>query len=96
MGEHMFPGNSTLWNRIVAKAWTDDAFKKRLLADPVEVMREEGLELNREIRVSVVENTPGHIWLVLPRQPEAEPSVIEDGLRVASQGLGFIRALRAM
>jgi hypothetical protein len=30
------------WGQIVARAWQDEAFKRRLLADPAAVLREQG------------------------------------------------------
>jgi nitrile hydratase len=42
---------------IVARAWTDAAFKQRLLADGSEAIREFGLDMGG-VRLIVVENTP--------------------------------------
>ena len=92
----LFQFHPVLWNRIVAKAWADELFKKRLLADPAAVMREEGLTVCEGMQVSVVENTPRKAWLVLPRQPESEPAVTEDAGRVAGQAGGFFQAVRGM
>jgi hypothetical protein len=33
---------SKQWSQVVAKAWTDAQFKKRLLADPVAALRARG------------------------------------------------------
>jgi hypothetical protein len=96
MGDDMFEKRPAVWNRIVAKAWADEAFKKKLLADPAAVMREEGMDVREGIRISVVENSARHAWLVLPRQPETESAVAEDSGRVADLGLGFFHAVRAM
>ncbi len=43
--------------RIVARAWTDPAFKKRLLANGTEAIKEFGLDMGATI-LDVVENTP--------------------------------------
>ncbi|HLJ65015.1 MAG TPA: nitrile hydratase subunit alpha [Stellaceae bacterium] len=43
--------------RLVARAWTDPAFKARLLADGSAAARELGLEIGA-LRLIVVENTP--------------------------------------
>jgi hypothetical protein len=96
MDNAIFPHHPALWKRIVAKAWADELYKKRLLADPVAVMREEGAPVCEGMQVSVVENTASQAWLVLPRQPETEPAVTEDAGRVAGQGGGFFQAVRAM
>ena len=64
------------WSRIVARAWADDEFKSRLLADPVAVLREQGLETRGEIRIRIgVDETaafPGTgdtLHLILPPPP---------------------------
>jgi nitrile hydratase len=43
---------------VVAKAWTDPAFKKRLLADGTEAIRSLGHESRTGDHLNVVENTP--------------------------------------
>lgn len=44
--------------RLVAKAWTDPDFKRRLLAEPKAVIQEWGIDLDKSPELSVVENTP--------------------------------------
>lgn len=44
--------------RIVARAWTDAAFKARILADGMEACREYGISFV-DGRLTVIENTPG-------------------------------------
>jgi len=45
--------------RLIARAWTDPAFKARLLDDPAGVLAEEGYALAHSPTVRVVENTAG-------------------------------------
>lgn len=45
--------------RVVARAWTDPAFKQRLLADGAAACRELGIEGLRGEHLVVVENRPG-------------------------------------
>ena len=45
-------------SRVIARAWTDPAFKKRLLADGKAACAEMGVDLEAE-RLIAVENTPG-------------------------------------
>jgi hypothetical protein len=42
-----------LWSQIVARAWCDQGFMKRLLSNPRDVLSEHGLEVpeGREVRV---------------------------------------------
>ncbi|HVA33693.1 MAG TPA: NHLP leader peptide family RiPP precursor [Candidatus Baltobacteraceae bacterium] len=64
----------TLKNRIIAKAWADEDFKRRLLANPVETLRAEGAAIPDGTSVNVVENTESSVTLVLPRRPQGELS----------------------
>lgn len=62
------------YGRLVAKAWSDPAFKLRLMADPRAVLKEEGIEVPAGADVRVVENTDQVVYLTLPRQPTDELS----------------------
>ena len=61
--------------RIISKAWKDEAFRKRLLADPKAVMAEELASLHEKanlpdnVKVTVMEETADQIYLVLPMNP---------------------------
>jgi hypothetical protein len=55
--------------QIIAKAWSDDAFKKRLIADTATVLREEGIEIPKGVTVRAVENTDKLCHIVIPRKP---------------------------
>lgn len=72
------PGNTRTWARIVAKAWADEAYKKRLLADPAKVAAEEGLIVPEGVALKLVEAAHRQAWLVLPPKPrEEQPSELE-------------------
>lgn len=44
---------------LIARAWTDPAFKERLMGDAMNVLREEmGIDMEHQPEVMVVENTP--------------------------------------
>jgi hypothetical protein len=60
---------SKQWSQIVARAWADEAFKRRLLADPAAVLKEHGVELPTGIQVKVVVNTDRVVYLTLPLRP---------------------------
>ena len=57
------------WGQIVAKTWQDDAFKKRLLANPSAVLKDEGLAVAPGVQIRVVENTDKVQHLTLPARP---------------------------
>jgi hypothetical protein len=46
-----------LWSQIVARAWCDEGFMKRLLSDPRDVLSEHGLEVPEGTQVKVKEGT---------------------------------------
>ena len=46
-----------LWSQIVARAWCDEGFMKRLLSNPRDVLSEHGLEVPEGTEVRVVEGT---------------------------------------
>lgn len=60
---------------IIAKAWKDPAFRKRLLADPKKVMQEEltavypNAKLPNDLKIKVVEETDKELTIVLPVNP---------------------------
>ena len=51
--------------KVVAKAWTDPAFKKRLLDDARAAVYELGYTLTHDAELAVVENTPEVHYLVV-------------------------------
>ena len=61
-----------LWGRLTARAWTDDAFRQRLLAEPAAVLAEHGVQAPAGVSILVVENTANQINLVLPARPSRE------------------------
>jgi len=57
-------------NKVIGRAWADDAFKARLLADPAATLAAEGLTPPAGLTVKVVENTDTVFNLVLPPKPQ--------------------------
>ncbi len=76
------------WSRIVAKAWADEDFKKRLLADPVTVLNENGVAVLPGLKVFVSENTDDEIHLTLPPRPDESELSEEDLASVAGGAKG--------
>lgn len=58
-----------LWAKVVAKAWADEAYKKKLISDPVAVLKAEGIETPQGAQLKVVEDTATLRHLVLPAMP---------------------------
>jgi hypothetical protein len=55
--------------RITAKAWHDEAFKKRLISDPASVLKEHGIDVAPGRKINVVENSDKEFTLVLKQRP---------------------------
>ena len=63
------------WAKVIAKAWSDPAFKKKLLQNPAAVLAAEGIALPKGLHVEIHENTNKVIHLNLPHKPEGELSI---------------------
>lgn len=61
-----------LWGQIVAKAWSDQEFKQRLLADPGLVFAEYGFEVPEGVEVMLHEETPNLTHFILPARPDGD------------------------
>jgi hypothetical protein len=67
------------WGQIVGRAWADDDFKRRLLADPASALQEHGLTPPAGVCVEVLDGPDQEaddaddvMRLVLPARPSAE------------------------
>ena len=69
-----------LWSQIVARAWCDEGFMKRLLSDPRDVLAEHGMDVPEGMDVKVVEGAEAAVvddpnavrYLTLPASPPEE------------------------
>jgi len=78
------PRQRRLWGQIVARAWVDDCFRQRLLAEPEAVLREAGIDVPGSIPVRVVEDGvvgDDGVCLQLPPRPSGD-DLTEDDLSV--------------
>lgn len=72
------------WTKIIAKAWADDEYKVRLLADSASVLAQEGIILPEGATVKVVEAVENETVFVLPAKPEGEaPEDVEERIAAA-------------
>ena len=62
---------SQLHAKIISRAWSDPAFKKKLLSDPHAALAEEGLKVPAGTTVKIHENTDSTHNIVLPAKPAA-------------------------
>ncbi len=61
------------WAEIVAKAWTDESFKRRLFSDPSKVLKEFGIDLHGK-QFKMHENSKDTFHCVFPSKPEGHLS----------------------
>lgn len=62
------------FQKVVAKTWSDPAFKVRLTADPKSVLAEHGVSMPEGVEVKVVENSDRVVHLILPAKPTGDLS----------------------
>ena len=74
------------WPKIVAKAWSDPSFKKRLISNPKEVCKEYGIECRQGVDLKVNDRTDTVYYLNLPEKPEGE--LTESELKGIAAGAG--------
>jgi hypothetical protein len=63
------------YGKLVAKAWSDDDFKAKLLLDPMKVFSENEIAIPEGVEVRMVENTDNITYLILPQEPSNELSL---------------------
>ncbi len=74
--------------KIIAKAWKDPAFKKKLLSNPGDALKEMGVNIPANANVKVVENTPNSYTFVLPASPANIKSLSEAELETVAAAAG--------
>ena len=70
MAEESWQERAKGYGQVVARAWRDGAFKRRLLGDPHAALGEHGIAVPEGHEVRVVEDTAQVTHLVLPRRPD--------------------------
>ena len=65
---------SKKYAEVIAKAWSDEGFKKKLLENPNETLKEFGVPMPEGITFHIHENGSGTCHLILPKKPEGELS----------------------
>ena len=83
------PNTAAEWQKgyakMVARAWSDAAYKDRLVRDPRSVLAEAGLEVPSSLEIAVVEDSSDKRHLVLPAKP-AEGEIHEEALAGVAAG----------
>ncbi len=63
-------GNNPQMSQIIAKSWSDAAFRARLLADPMKTLTDEGVSIPAGLEIRACENTDNVFNLVIPARPQ--------------------------
>ncbi|MFI5334953.1 MAG: NHLP leader peptide family RiPP precursor [Chlamydiales bacterium] len=72
------------WAEVVARAWKDDLFKRKLLTRTNEALKEYGLAVPAGVNLKILEETSTSTYLVLPNKPQEELSETEMKKMVAA------------
>ena len=55
--------------KLIAKAWSDESFKERLLTNSRAVLEAEGISVPPGVDVKVLEQTDAQVFIVIPKMP---------------------------
>ncbi len=69
MSREQYEERAKVYSRIVAKAWEDETFKQRLLADPKATLQAEGLSFPEGAEVHAVETNDQLFYIPIPPKP---------------------------
>lgn len=84
-----FYKNHEIEDQIIARAWKDPEYKKRLMKNPRKVMEEAGYTLPKDLEVKVIEDKPNTYTFCLASSPIHEKELQEESLKqVAGSGTG--------
>lgn len=74
--------------KVIARAWTDEEFHRKLLADPRPALAEMGLEIPRDDKTRIIfhQNTDEERHYVIPAKPDTRTLSHEEIIRVALLG----------
>lgn len=71
--------------KMIEKAWTDEAFRQELLSNTKSVIErelnslvQEGIRIPERINMKVLEETPDQMYMVIPQSPKAVAEELSD------------------
>ncbi len=66
------PDQTDALQYVISRCWEDEAFKERLVADPMATLAGEGVEVPEGVTVRVLAETATERVLVVPLAPQRE------------------------
>lgn len=78
--------------KIIAKAWTDEAFRRKFLADPKAQFEEHlGTRLPETLQISAYQEDADSLHFVIPERPKGDLDELSDeDLEKVAGGLGVV------
>ena len=73
------------YGKVIARSWDDDAYKAQLLNDPRSVLKDAGINVPADVEITVTEQQPGQMNLVLPAKP-VEGEISDEALQTVAGG----------
>lgn len=73
--------------KAVARAWTDPAFKAKLMSDANAALSEAGVDVPAGVSIKVVENTADTQYMVLPQPPSDASQLQSEELETVAGGM---------
>jgi hypothetical protein len=64
--------------KLIAKAWSDESFKEKLLTNSRAVFEAEGISMPPGANVKVLEQTDTQFFMVIPKKPEGVAAELLD------------------
>jgi hypothetical protein len=75
-----------MMTKIVARAWKDPEFKKKLLSNPKSALRDMNISLPENKEGRILEEEPNVVTIFLPKRPANAPELSEKELAVLAGG----------
>ena len=73
------------YGKVIARSWDDDAYKSKLLNDPRTVLADAGINVPADVDITITEQLPGQMNLVLPAKP-VEGEISDEALQTVAGG----------
>lgn len=71
---------------LIERAMVDPGFRKRLLSEPADLLREIGLPVGADVKIRVLEEEPKSFYIVIPRVLRQIEELDEEDLDKVSGG----------